>query len=121
MVKIQVRKPAREESNPERLAKVITDEKVTFAQMTPGLFELMWKHLKCCDHSLRFLILGGERFPDLTTEMMQSKIQFYNAYGVTEMSVWQSLLKIESCGEAPIYAKSKNKRANHGITWPFSA
>ena len=43
-------------------------------------------------------MLGGEKFPPVEDifPMAARGVQFYNAYGVTEMSVWQSLIKIDS-------------------------
>ena len=45
---------------------------------------------------LKYIVLGGEKFPpiDDIISLAAKGVQFYNAYGVTEMSVWQSLLKV---------------------------
>ena len=57
---------------------------------------------------LKFVVLGGEKFPSMNDirPSVGRGTQFYNAYGVTEMSVWQSLVKVHSrcCGEVPISA-----------------
>ena len=57
---------------------------------------------------LKFVVLGGEKFPSMKDirPSMERGTQFYNAYGVTEMSVWQSLVKVHSrcSGEVPISA-----------------
>ena len=55
-------------------------------------------------------MLGGEKFPPIedVLPIAEKGVQFYNAYGVTEMSVWQSLIKVECrkdsqrCEEVPI-------------------
>ena len=41
-------------------------------------------------------MLGGEKFPPIEDvfPLAAKGVQFYNAYGVTEMSVWQSLVKV---------------------------
>ena len=46
---------------------------------------------------LKYIVLGGEKFPPLgdILPMAEKGVQFYNAYGVTEMSVWQSLIKVK--------------------------
>lgn len=42
-------------------------------------------------------MLGGEKFPPIEDilPIAERGVQFYNAYGVTEMSVWQSLIKVD--------------------------
>ena len=48
-------------------------------------------------------MLGGEKFPPIEDilPIAESGVQFYNAYGVTEMSVWQSLIKV-NCREVKL-------------------
>ena len=45
---------------------------------------------------LKYVVLGGEKFPHIEDifPLVARGVQFYNAYGVTEMSVWQSLVKV---------------------------
>ena len=45
---------------------------------------------------LKYVLLGGEKFPPIDDifPLAAKRVQFYNAYGVTEMSVWQSLIKV---------------------------
>lgn len=42
--------------------------------------------------SLRRLILGGEQFPNdaRMEKLIQSSVEVYNIYGITEMSCWSS-------------------------------
>ena len=45
---------------------------------------------------LKYVVLGGEKFPHIEDifPLVARGVQFYNAYGITEMSVWQSLVKV---------------------------
>lgn len=83
----------------------ILHEGVTFIQMVPSMF-LRWK-----DKDLEFIfrkstlkniVLGGEKFPEqiLDYYTSDSKVSLYNIYGITEISCWASMYKVElNCGE----------------------
>ena len=80
-----------------KLSSMLELHGVTFCQMTPTLF----KGLAWCPKSLKHVLLGGEPFPNaqeinhlITTKLHQTRI--YNIYGLTEMSVWQSLYEIKN-------------------------
>ena len=68
-------------------------------------------------------MLGGEKFPpiDDIIPFAARGVRFYNAYGVTEMSVWQSLVKVDCrrdsqpC-EVPI-SHSRNDGSGLRNTW----
>ncbi len=78
--------------------------------MTPTLFRnLMGSGLRQLllsdSNPLSSLVLGGEKFPILPPELLlpdsPCRTGFFNAYGVTEMSVWQSLVRVT----APSFSK----------------
>ena len=85
---------------------------VTFCQMTPTLF----KGLAWCPKSFKHVLLGGEPFPTSQeihhlispTKLRQTRI--YNIYGLTEMSVWQSLYEIKNINseKQPIFSPKSN-------------
>ncbi|KAI9552408.1 hypothetical protein GHT06_022774 [Daphnia sinensis] len=89
---------------PLKLAEIIRDEGVTFIQATPSFFlqfgHLSRTHLLYPSTPLRTVVLGGEPFP---TSMALEEFRasgnctvFYNIYGITEVSCWAMLSKIES-------------------------
>ena len=92
------------------LSNLLHGRKVTFSQMTPTLF----KNLVKCPKSLQQLVLGGELFPSGKTlrpilSDCSKTPKLFNVYGLTEMSVWQSLIEIKnlSLDEQPIYSDEK--------------
>ena len=88
------------------LTNLLDQHRVTFSQMTPTLF----KNLAKCPSNLEQLVLGGESFPsgnNLKSTFSECKKmpKLFNIYGLTEMSVWQSLTEIKdlTLDEQPIY------------------
>jgi acyl-CoA synthetase len=90
---------------PSKLAEIIRKEGVTFLQATPSFFlqfgpQLSKTHLLYPSSPLRIIVLGGEAFPALKTLSEFSSpghsTVFYNIYGITEVSCWATLSKIES-------------------------
>ena len=90
---------------PSKLAEIIRTEGVTFIQATPSFFlqfgpRLSKTHLLYPSSPLRIVVLGGEPFPSLKTlEEFRSPgntTVFYNIYGITEVSCWATLSRIES-------------------------
>ncbi len=97
------------------LAKVIAEKRINFIQMTSTLYLSMSGHLRDYllseENNLDFIILGGEQFPLISPELNRSSVRFFQAYGVTEMSCWQSLYEVDKdslgYGEKPIYDERK--------------
>ena len=58
--------------------------------MTPSLLKSLGSDVP---HSVKHLLLGGEAFPDLQFPV-RTDLKIYNIYGLTEMSVWQSLVNV---------------------------
>lgn len=89
---------------PLQLAEIIRDQGVTFIQATPSFFQqfghLSRTHLLYPSTPLRTVVLGGEPFPTAKTiEELRSPgncTVFYNVYGITEVSCWATLSKMES-------------------------
>ena len=65
---------------PERLARIMRHEKVSFLQATPSLF-LRLDPSSLTAGQLRLVVLGGEPFPPLEILRSYSGVQFYNIYG----------------------------------------
>ena len=90
---------------PLRLAKILQSNKVTLMQSTPSLFQqfgplISAQYLLGPSSSLRAIILGGEPFPPLDTikkyRHRENRTEFYNIYGITEVSCWASIFKVSS-------------------------
>ena len=74
-------------------------------QMTPSLFKTLEIEL----NSQITFCLGGEPFPSLNLTYFGEQIKFYNVYGMTEMSCWQSMVRVKNeLEEIPIYDPSEN-------------
>ena len=68
--------------------------------MTPTLFKSLGNNVP---HSVKHLLLGGEAFPNIQLPMRDT-LKIYNIYGLTEMSVWQSMVEInEQLTSIPIF------------------
>ncbi|CAB4066870.1 PPIL3 [Lepeophtheirus salmonis] len=82
-------------------------------QMTPTLYNsISFDLLK--DTSKKFtFVLGGEQFPSLSSIPPHSV--YYNVFGVTEMSCWQSMVKIESILDIPILHVGSNLISNTDV------
>ena len=64
---------------------------MTFSQMTPSLFKRLGNNVP---NTFKHLLLGGEAFPKIQFPI-RDNLKIYNVYGLTEMSVWQSLVNVE--------------------------
>ena len=101
---------SRLKANPKALKKVLLDQRVSpdFVQITPtlyaGLVTAPGQAFKISDH----VVLGGESFPNHLQHCPESK--FYQAYGVTEMSCWQSLIHVPdpNAAQIPIHDPGAN-------------
>ena len=87
----------------DSLLRLLEENSVTFSQMTPSLLKSLGNDIP---HSVKHLLLGGEAFPDLQFPV-RTNLKIYNIYGLTEMSVWQSLVNVlpinkQSITPAPI-------------------
>ena len=69
---------------------LLEDNEVTFSQMTPSLFKSLGNNVP---YSVKNLLLGGEAFPNIKLPL-RNNLKIYNIYGLTEMSVWQSMVEI---------------------------
>ncbi len=60
--------------------------------MTPSLF----KSLDIGSvTTLKYLLLGGEAFPQIEQDRIPDEARVFNIYGVTEMSSWQSMVEVK--------------------------
>ena len=101
--KLLLVKPALKAS-PLRLAQIIHKSKVSVMQATPSLFlqfnaEISRRYLCGPSSQLRVIILGGEPFPPVSIIRKYrdplNKTQFYNIYGLTEVSCWATISLID--------------------------
>jgi acyl-CoA synthetase len=69
--------------------------------MTPSLYNSLSDDFSAAIASagscVKYVVLGGEPFPAMPPASLSSPAtSFYNVYGVTEMSCWQTLTKVEN-------------------------
>ncbi|XP_008547478.1 beta-alanine-activating enzyme isoform X2 [Microplitis demolitor] len=91
-------------NHPHTLLKVLHDKKITFVSTTPSLFLHRWKlrdlelTLLSKESSLRFLLLGGEPFPNpqiiSRIKHPDNYTRIFNVYGITEVSCWASINEV---------------------------
>ncbi len=102
--------------NSGRLLCLLKTSRPTFAQMTPTLYRNLRpgleRYLLEPGNPFRHVVLGGESFPRIAADLRESRTRFFVAYGVTEMSVWQTMYEVEKRSldeEVPIFrGKDKN-------------
>lgn len=80
---------------------LFTRNTLTYLQITPSLYRLLSSAIEEIVSSnrnfLNHIVLGGEPFPKIPSKLLSSsKTKFYNVYGVTEMSCWQSMVNAQS-------------------------
>ena len=90
------------------------NHKVTIMQCTPSMLERMVmgeEEMK----TLRVLAVGGEKCSEsvrkLLTRMWKQNVSIYHMYGLTEMSVWQVMTKLDTLDlvkDPPVYIEDKN-------------
>lgn len=72
---------------------------VTFLQMVPSVFN-QWQsdNIRFIfeKSSLKHLVLGGEKFPIDILNYISNNVNVYNIYGITEVSCWASIYKVEA-------------------------
>ena len=89
----------------KKLSEILKCNHVTFCQMTPSLF----RSLNTDFPPLKYLLLGGEAFPtknEIQAVNWNCQTKLFNLYGLTEMSVWQSMVEVSDLyDEIPIYTK----------------
>ncbi|XP_065073672.1 beta-alanine-activating enzyme [Ochlerotatus camptorhynchus] len=80
-----------------RLRKIVFEQNaVTFMQITPSYLR-QWSDdwirnvMLAKGSSLRHLVLGGEPFPIWLNIPVQSPVEVYNIYGITEVSCWATI------------------------------
>ncbi|KAK6102601.1 AMP-binding enzyme family protein [Brugia pahangi] len=89
-------------SIPSKLADAILKYNVTFIQMTPSQLKILPHNaltkIFAGKSAVRTVILGGEAFPINFVKhyhINHEFINFYNVYGVTEVSCWASCYRID--------------------------
>ncbi|KAL2734539.1 beta-alanine-activating enzyme, partial [Vespula maculifrons] len=88
----------------DRLLDIIFWNNVTILQSTPSLFLHRWSSERISntilgkDSPLRIILLGGEPFPKIdlliAIKHFENRTEFFNIYGITEVSCWASINKI---------------------------
>ena len=98
-------------NDPEMLLKAITQSRVTVLQSTPSLLLHRWsceqlrQTILGKNSPLRVLLLGGERLPNpvVLTRIKEhrNKTKIFDIYGITEVSCWATIRKIDQQGSTP--------------------
>ena len=86
-------------SQSDKLFEIIKRQQVNFMQITPSLYKNLDRNLEMMltskENPLKSLIIGGEKFPLIPAKVLsQTRTSIYNIYGVSEMSCWQTCLKV---------------------------
>jgi acyl-CoA synthetase len=99
-------------SQSERLGKILfEDQRISYLQITPTLYKSLSNNLESIMVSdninfVKYIVLGGEIFPNIPSSILsKTSTQIFNVYGVTEMSCWQTLVRVKSAdssGSQPI-------------------
>jgi len=98
-----------EQIDPGAALGVINREKVTIFQVTPSRLQLLLSHNETKAVKilalLRYLLVGGEAFPQRLLEQVKSvpgvyKRKIYNLYGPTETTIWSTAKDLS--GETPL-------------------
>ncbi|MCU0290042.1 MAG: amino acid adenylation domain-containing protein, partial [Acidobacteria bacterium] len=82
--------------DPEAAARVILKEKITICQLTPSRLQLFLSNSWAANglQSLKYLIVGGEVFPQGILEEAKSLLgnrgRIFNLYGPTETTIWST-------------------------------
>ena len=82
-------------------ANLVSHLSITVLQCTPSLFKLLLSSKKhMASSELRIVAVGGEQcsvsIRDTLKDLMINGVKVYHLYGLTEISVWQSLIKVFS-------------------------
>ncbi|CAF0724993.1 unnamed protein product [Brachionus calyciflorus] len=93
---------------PEKLNRILLNNKITTLQITPSLFKILDSKI-FEQNQFKNLILGGENFPsnEKIRKVILNGKRVFNIYGLTELSSWSScqlvtLKEIEDLDEVSI-------------------
>ncbi len=108
--------PRRLKQRPDLLfAALFSANRVSMLQCTPGLLARIFVGDGHLPASLKIVAVGGERCNAeagiILQRLIASDVRVYHLYGLTEMSVWQSMVRIckpEDAGCPPIYVRGGN-------------
>ena len=76
-------------------------QKVSFLQITPTLYKSLSNNLEeiltsTDNNFIKYIVMGGEMFPTISSTILsKSSTKFFNVYGVTEMSCWQTMTQVK--------------------------
>ncbi|MCF1593808.1 non-ribosomal peptide synthetase [Streptomyces muensis] len=77
--------------DPERLHKLLSDEKITVVQATPATWKLYAASRRVAPPSLRQIWSGGEHLPhSLARALTAMGPEVHNLYGPTETTIWST-------------------------------
>jgi non-ribosomal peptide synthetase component F len=108
--------PRRLKQRPDLLfAALFSTNRVSVLQCTPGLLARIFVGDWQLPASLKIVAVGGERCTadagTILQRLIASNVRVYHLYGLTEMSVWQSMIRICEPADAscpPIYVRGGN-------------
>ena len=88
--------------------EVFEDNQVNVLQCTPSLLRSIFANIDGVPQSLRKCAVGGEKCCARTKKILRTlldtgRIDVYHLYGLTEMSVWQSMLKVKELINLPTH------------------
>ncbi len=107
---------------------LFTANRVSLLQCTPGLLTNIFSGSWELPVSLKTVAVGGEQCRVEAGRVLQrlvasSRVRVYHLYGLTEMSIWQSLVRISEAEDAlcpPIFVRERNLLTETEISCPES-
>jgi fatty-acyl-CoA synthase len=108
---------------PEKLAEMIADEKVTVTAGVPSIWNGMYYDLKANPRdisSLRALVVGGSAMPQGLIELYETelKVNVVHAWGMTEMSPLGTISRLLSHHQGLSEAEQFKIKAKQGYSLP---
>lgn len=80
------------QKDPEKLLKVMREEKISFATLTPAVLASLSEH---SIPSLKKLVIMGDKIPKNLFDFWSTKCEVWNGYGPTETTIGSSLSKYD--------------------------
>jgi amino acid adenylation domain-containing protein len=103
-------------TNAEKLAAIITTQRVTVMQATPVTWRLLLGIVFQQSWRLNKLLTGGEALAlELSSQLQRQADTVWNLYGPTETTVWSCIYQVVSAPAIPLSADLSSERIGYPI------
>jgi polyketide synthase PksJ len=103
-----------QQMNPGDAARIMKREKITLFQVTPSRLQHLLAEADFCGalQSLRYLLVGGEAFPQGLPEnvLQHTNAKLYNLYGPAETTIWSTAKELTAGARITIGKPLANTR-----------